>query len=266
MIIEDDPYFWLYYGDAPRARSLFSLEAEVNGEVGRVVRLDSLSKIISSGMRTGWITAPAAICDQVDLITASTNMQSSSTTQAIVLALFNRWGISGFEEHCARCVRQLWARLTEQRRRVLPRAKGRLRRGGASPSRRPRQLGHARLRDVPLVRALRRWFSTCRPQLELAWLRRASDAELTRYRIQLLGIAAPGEEADAYAVIAEKAVEKGIVAVPGTAFMPGGGKSGFVRTSFSLVSDADADEAMRRLREVILDAQAAVQSAPPPGR
>jgi len=85
-------------------------------------------------------------------------------------------------------------------------------------------------------------------------------------RIQLLGIAAPGEEADAYAVIAEKAVEKGIVAVPGTAFMPGGGKSGFVRTSFSLVSDADADEAMRRLREVILDAQAAVQSRPPPGR
>ena len=84
--------------------------------------------------------------------------------------------------------------------------------------------------------------------------------------IQLLGIAAPGEEADSHAVIAEKAVEKGIVAVPGTAFMPGGGKSGYVRTSFSLVSDVDADEAMRRLREVILDAQAAVKAGPAPGR
>jgi hypothetical protein len=43
------PLQFVYYSDAQRARSYFSLEREVNGEVGRVVRFDSFSKILSSG-------------------------------------------------------------------------------------------------------------------------------------------------------------------------------------------------------------------------
>ena len=69
-----------------------------------------------------------------------------------------------------------------------------------------------------------------------------------------------GEPADSFALIRTEAVEKGIVAVPGVAFMPSGSTSDHVRVSFSLISEADADEAMRRLKEVILDAQAKARS------
>lgn len=43
----------------------------MNNEVGRVVRFDSFSKILSSGMRLGFITAQKTICDTMDLITAN---------------------------------------------------------------------------------------------------------------------------------------------------------------------------------------------------
>lgn len=63
---------FLYYGPAEKkARSYFELESEVNQEVGRVVRFDSFSKILSSGMRLGFITASKQICDAMDLITAN---------------------------------------------------------------------------------------------------------------------------------------------------------------------------------------------------
>ena len=52
-MIVDDPYFYLYFGKAPRPPSYFALEAQMGGEVGRVLRFDSLSKILSSGLRIG---------------------------------------------------------------------------------------------------------------------------------------------------------------------------------------------------------------------
>src|ERR1700761_3208734 len=78
LVLEDDAYAFLYYGpERERARSYFALEPEVNGEQGRVVRcvsvpsssdltdaprrrgrrFDSFSKVLSSGMRLGFMTA-----------------------------------------------------------------------------------------------------------------------------------------------------------------------------------------------------------------
>lgn len=72
LILEDDAYAYIYYGDMKKARSYFSLEKEVNGETGRVCRFDSFSKVLSSGMRLGYMTAPTPICQAVDLITGNT--------------------------------------------------------------------------------------------------------------------------------------------------------------------------------------------------
>jgi tryptophan aminotransferase len=72
LIMEDDAYAFLYYGDEAKARSYFALEPEVNQEVGRVLRFDSFSKILSSGMRLGFATAHKDILDRMDLITANT--------------------------------------------------------------------------------------------------------------------------------------------------------------------------------------------------
>jgi tryptophan aminotransferase len=50
MIFEDNAYYFLNFEtDTPkRAPSYLALEHEVNGETGRVMRFDSLSKIVSS--------------------------------------------------------------------------------------------------------------------------------------------------------------------------------------------------------------------------
>ena len=66
IIIEDDPYYFIYYGDTPRAPSYFALEGRILGEVGRVLRLDSFSKIMSSGLRLGWVTGPTYLVDALD--------------------------------------------------------------------------------------------------------------------------------------------------------------------------------------------------------
>lgn len=73
LVIEDDAYAFLYFGpEEKKARTYFRLEPEINQEVGRVIRFDTFSKILSSGMRLGFATAPKAFLDRMDLITANT--------------------------------------------------------------------------------------------------------------------------------------------------------------------------------------------------
>ncbi len=62
----DDPYYYLYFGNAPRPPSYFSLELELP-EVGRVIRFDSLSKILSSGIRIGFACGPEPIMTVIDM-------------------------------------------------------------------------------------------------------------------------------------------------------------------------------------------------------
>lgn len=63
--LADDPYYYLYYGDAPRYPSYFSLERD-EPETGRVLRFDSLSKILSAGIRIGFASGPTAILEAMD--------------------------------------------------------------------------------------------------------------------------------------------------------------------------------------------------------
>lgn len=70
MIFEDDAYYYLNFDDATKnARSYLSLEKDINGETGRVVRFDSLSKIVSSGMRLAFATGSTAAIGKVVRIT-----------------------------------------------------------------------------------------------------------------------------------------------------------------------------------------------------
>ena len=62
----DDPYYYLYFGKATRPRSYFALERELP-EIGRVIRFDSVSKILSSGIRIGFICAPEPILDRINM-------------------------------------------------------------------------------------------------------------------------------------------------------------------------------------------------------
>ncbi|KAF5359363.1 hypothetical protein D9756_003591 [Leucocoprinus leucothites] len=66
IILEDDPYFYLYYGTAPRVPSYFSLEKELLPETGRVLRFDSFSKVLSAGMRLGFASGPEPILSAIE--------------------------------------------------------------------------------------------------------------------------------------------------------------------------------------------------------
>lgn len=56
-------------------------------------------QILSAGLRLGFCTGPVELLDAIDLDTSSRNLQTSGTSQGIVLALLQKWGIEGFLTH-----------------------------------------------------------------------------------------------------------------------------------------------------------------------
>ncbi|KAF9159054.1 hypothetical protein BGX21_003461 [Mortierella sp. AD011] len=92
LILEDDPYYYLQYGE--KIPSYFSMDVD-----GRVLRFDSMSKILSSGLRVGWATGPEELVNCMNLITMTSNLQPSSVAQAITYTLVESWGHQGFYEH-----------------------------------------------------------------------------------------------------------------------------------------------------------------------
>ena len=62
-------------------------------------------------------------------------------------------------------------------------------------------------------------------------------------------------EGDSDYIIRTAAVERGVLALPGAVFYPNPRKTPYARASFSLLPESQVDEALRRLREVILEAR-----------
>ena len=62
-------------------------------------------------------------------------------------------------------------------------------------------------------------------------------------------------EGDSEALIREKAIEAGVLALPGTSFFISGKPTPYVRASFSLLPEKDVDEALRRLAKIVRLAQ-----------
>jgi len=209
LILEDDPYYYVYYGKAPRPRSYFSLEHE-EPVVGRVLRFDSLSKVLSAGIRIGFASGPTVILDEMNKHTATSNLQVSSLTQVIVVKLLKAWGYDGFKIHAAK-VSEFYRR----KRDVFENAMKKHLSGLAE--------------WVPPEAGMFYWFKLI------------LNDDLT-------------VEGDSKTLLEEKAVESGVLALPGTVFHPNGRKSAYVRTSFSLLNEDDVNEALQRLAKVVRDA------------
>ncbi|XP_058792059.1 kynurenine/alpha-aminoadipate aminotransferase, mitochondrial-like [Phymastichus coffea] len=93
LILDDDPYHFMYYTDeAPR--SFLSLDTE-----GRVIRLDSFSKVLSSGLRVGVITAAAPLVASVELHMQSSHLHAPTLSQVILYKLLKIWGFDKMMEH-----------------------------------------------------------------------------------------------------------------------------------------------------------------------
>lgn len=190
-------------------------------------------------MRLGFVSGAKQILDIIDLNTSNTNLQPSSTTQAMVVVLLNKWGYDGFVAHTERVAafykdkRDMFEKVAHKyldglASWVSPEAGMfvRLFRSFPSPGRQSAEPEH---RFSP---------SFSSPQLYL-------DLHLTT----------DGTPGDSSALISTTAVSKGVLAVPGSSFNPNGGLSSCVRVSFSLATEEDAELAFQRLRECVLEAR-----------
>ncbi|CAF0797264.1 unnamed protein product [Adineta steineri] len=92
LIIEDDPYFFLQFKKL--VPSFLSMDTD-----GRVIRLDSMSKVLSGGMRLGFFTAPIPLWQKLVYHQQVTSLHASSLSQMVALKLFEKWGLSGFHQH-----------------------------------------------------------------------------------------------------------------------------------------------------------------------
>ncbi|XP_004640292.1 kynurenine/alpha-aminoadipate aminotransferase, mitochondrial [Octodon degus] len=98
LIIEDDPYYFLQF-NKPRAPTFLSMDVD-----GRVVRADSFSKVLSSGLRVGFITGPKPLIERIVLHTQVSSMHACAFAQVMILQLLKQWGEEGFLAHVDRVV------------------------------------------------------------------------------------------------------------------------------------------------------------------
>ncbi|MBP7546290.1 MAG: PLP-dependent aminotransferase family protein, partial [Acidovorax sp.] len=81
LIVEDDPYGDLYFGDAPPP-SLLNLSATVPGSRELLVHCGSLSKVLSPGLRVGWMIAPADLLGKATMCKQFSDAHTSTFAQA----------------------------------------------------------------------------------------------------------------------------------------------------------------------------------------
>lgn len=129
-LIHPDPYYYLQYDspetgalapDAPFIKSMLSLDTD-----GRVLRIDSFSKIMAPGMRLGWITSSALFHSHLVSLTDSSTQHPHAFGQLLVSQLLGAhgWGATGFDRW-VRSLRDAYRRrrdffLTEFTRSVSP--------------------------------------------------------------------------------------------------------------------------------------------------
>ncbi len=81
VVIEDDPYGDLYFGEAPPP-SLLALSSQVPGSRDWLVHCGSLSKVLSPGLRVGWMIAPPELLAKATMCKQFSDAHTSTFAQA----------------------------------------------------------------------------------------------------------------------------------------------------------------------------------------
>jgi DNA-binding transcriptional MocR family regulator len=81
VVVEDDPYGDLYFADPPPP-SLLALTEQVPGSRDWLVHCGSLSKVLSPGLRLGWMIAPAELLAKATMCKQFSDAHTSTFAQA----------------------------------------------------------------------------------------------------------------------------------------------------------------------------------------
>jgi kynurenine/2-aminoadipate aminotransferase len=92
IIVEDDAYYYLQFQE--RTPTFLSMDVD-----GRVIRLDSFSKIVAPGLRLGFATGPPPLIQRLNMHMQATALHPSGLSQAILLGILESMGMSGLLEH-----------------------------------------------------------------------------------------------------------------------------------------------------------------------
>ncbi|WP_313335413.1 PLP-dependent aminotransferase family protein [Comamonas sediminis] len=81
LVVEDDPYGDLYF-DAPPPPSLLALSDSVSGSRDYLAHCGSMSKVLSPGLRLGWLIAPAELLGKCVMCKQFSDAHTSTFSQA----------------------------------------------------------------------------------------------------------------------------------------------------------------------------------------
>ena len=81
LIVEDDPYGDLYFGEAPPP-SILALTREVPGSRELVAHCGSISKVLSPGLRIGWMIGAAELLAKATMCKQFSDAHTSTFAQA----------------------------------------------------------------------------------------------------------------------------------------------------------------------------------------
>ncbi|KAK9835444.1 hypothetical protein WJX74_000131 [Apatococcus lobatus] len=102
IIIEDDAYYYLQYPNGadklPGTHALGASYLSMDTD-GRVVRMDSCSKLLAPGLRLGWVTAAPPLLEKMAMHTHASLNGPNGICQALLMELLSQWGESGFEKY-----------------------------------------------------------------------------------------------------------------------------------------------------------------------
>jgi 2-aminoadipate transaminase len=88
LIVEDDPYRDIYFGDSAGEAALRPIKAD--DAEGRVIYLSSFSKTLAPGFRTAWMVAPAPLASRLEIAKQAADLCTSALDQRIVYEAWHR--------------------------------------------------------------------------------------------------------------------------------------------------------------------------------
>ncbi len=119
LVVEDDPYGDLYFNDAPPP-SLLALSKDVPGSRELIAYCGSLSKVLSPGLRVGWMIAPAALLANAVMCKQFSDAHTSTFAQATAAQYLSAGRMPGTLAH----VREVYADRAQAMGKALQREMG----------------------------------------------------------------------------------------------------------------------------------------------